>query len=72
MGGGTLPYWIKLKRSGNVFTRYGSSDGVVWTPLATSQTVIMAPTVYLGLAVSNRTTAALAIATFDNVSVTSP
>jgi regulation of enolase protein 1 (concanavalin A-like superfamily) len=67
-----LPYWIKLARSGNVFTMYGSADGVNWVQLGTSQTVSMAPSVYVGLAVSNRSTSALATATFDNVSVTSP
>jgi regulation of enolase protein 1 (concanavalin A-like superfamily) len=67
----TLPYWIKLVRSGNVFTMYSSADGVNWL-LGTSQTVSMAQSVYIGLAVSNRTTSSLATATFDNVSVTSP
>ena len=32
----------------------------------------MAPNVYVGLAVSSRTTSSLATATFDNVSVTAP
>ena len=67
----TLPTWMKLARSGNVFSLYGSSDGVNWT-LLTSQTVSMATNVYVGLAVSNRTTSSLATATFDNVAVTSP
>jgi len=72
VGSGTLPYWIKLARSGNLFTMYGSTDGVNWVPLGTSQTVSMAQNVYVGLAVSNRTTSALATATFDSVSITSP
>jgi len=71
VGSLTLPYWIKLNRSGNVFTMYGSADGVNWVPLGTSQTVTMAPNVYMGLAVSNRTTASTATATFDSVSVSS-
>jgi len=68
----TLPYWIKLVRSANVFTMYGSLDGVNWVQLGSSQTVSMAQNVYVGLAVSNRNTSALATGTFDNVSVTSP
>jgi len=72
LGSGTLPYWIKLARSGNVFTMYSSADGVNWLQLGPSQTVSMAPNVYVGLAVSSRTTSALATATFDNVSLTSP
>jgi regulation of enolase protein 1 (concanavalin A-like superfamily) len=72
MGSGTVPNWMKLVRSGNVFSVYGSANGVNWVQLGTSQTVSMAVNVYIGLAVSNRTTASLATATFDNVSLTSP
>ena len=72
VGSSTLPNWIKLVRSGNVFSMYGSSDGVNWVQLGTSQTVSMASSVCVGLAVSNRTTATLATATFDNVSLTTP
>ena len=71
VGSATLPYWIKLTRSGNVFNMYGSSDGVNWVQLGTSQTVTMTQSVYVGLAVSNRNTASLATATFDSVSVNS-
>ena len=72
LGSLTLPYWIKLVRSGNVFTLYGSADGVNWVQLGSNQTVSMAQNVYVGLAVSSRSTAALASATFDNVSLTKP
>ena len=68
----TLPYWIKLTRSGNVFTMYGSADGVNWVQLGSSQTVSMAQNVYVGLAVSSRSTSSLATASFDNVSLTLP
>ena len=71
VGSAALPYWIKLTRSGNVFTMYGSADGVNWVQLGTSQTVSMASSVYVGLAVSNRNTASTATATFDSVSVNS-
>src|SRR6266566_3888283 len=72
VGSGTPPNWMKLVRSGNVFSMYGSADGVNWVALGTSQTVSMAENVYVGLAVSNRTTSSLATATFDNVSLTTP
>src|SRR5260370_4405586 len=72
LGSGSLPSWIKLARSGNVFSMYGSADSVNWTPLGTSQTVSMAQSVYVGLAVSSRSTSTLATATFDNVSVSAP
>jgi len=72
VGSITLPGWMKLTRSGNVFTVYSSTDGVNWTQLGASQTVSMAASVYVGLAVSSRATASLATATFDNVSLTTP
>jgi hypothetical protein len=67
----TLPYWMKISRSGNTFSSYASSDGVNWVQLGTSQTITMAQTVYLGLAVNSGSTTALTTATFDNVSVNS-
>jgi regulation of enolase protein 1 (concanavalin A-like superfamily) len=71
LGSATLPYWLKLVRSGNVFSMYGSADGVNWVQQGTSQTVNMAASVYVGLGVSNRTTSSVATATFDSVSVNS-
>ncbi len=65
----TLPYWIEIIRSGNIFTESASLDGVNWVQLGTSQTITMAPNVYIGLAVSSRSTSTLATVTFDNVSI---
>lgn len=64
-----LPYWIRLVRSGNVFTGFGSADGLNWVQLGASQTVSMAQNVYLGLAVGSGNTTGLATAAFDNVSI---
>jgi RHS repeat-associated protein len=66
--GGNLPQWLELSRTGNTFTGYESPDGVNWTQIA-STTVSMAPTVYIGLAVSGY--GYLEPATFDNVSLNS-
>lgn len=66
----TLPYWVKLVRSGNTFSGYQSPDGVTWTQIGTSQTVTMVPNIYVGLAVSSRSSTHLATATFDNVTST--
>jgi hypothetical protein len=68
----TLPYWVKVSRSGNTFSTYVSPDGVTWTQLGTSQTITMGQSVDVGLAVTSGNTTALAIGTFDNVSLTSP
>ena len=61
------PMWLQLVRAGNTFTGYVGSDGVNWTQLGTA-TVVMAQTVYIGLAVSGDWY--LGTATFDNLSVT--
>jgi len=68
----TLPYWVKVSRSGNSFSSYTSMDGVNWTQRGTSQTINMAQNVYVGLAVNSGSASALATATFDNVSVSAP
>jgi RHS repeat-associated protein len=67
----TLPYWVKLVRSGNTFSGYSSYNGMTWTQIGTSQTITMAQNVYIGLAVCSYSNASLATATFDNVSISS-
>lgn len=68
----TLPYWVKVVRSGNSFSGYRSSDGVSWVQVGTSQTVTMAQNVYIGLAVGSASNLYLSTATFDNVTVIEP
>ena len=72
IAGATLPYWVKLVRSGSTFTGYTAPDGVNWSQVGTTQTISMAQNVYIGLAVSSDTTSSLSTATFDNVSITTP
>ena len=67
----SLPYWVKVSRSGSTFSSYTSPDGVNWTQCGTGQTITMAQNVYIGLAVNSGSTTALATAVFDNVSVSS-
>jgi len=66
---GGLPYWVKVARSGNNFNGYISVDGVSWVQVGTTQTISMAQSVYIGLAVSANNNAAVATASFDNVVV---
>ena len=68
-GGATLPYWVKVVRSGSTLSGYGSPDGVNWVQIGTSQTISMAQSVYVGLGASSGSTTTLATTTFDNVSV---
>ncbi len=60
--------WIKLVRSGSVFTGYYSTDGVTWTTLS-AQTVTMATAAEVGLAVTSHADATLCTATITNVSI---
>jgi YD repeat-containing protein len=66
----SLPYWLKVTRSGSTFAGYTSTDGVTWTQAGTSQTITMATSVYIGLAVTSNSTSSLGTATFDNVTTT--
>jgi PKD repeat protein len=61
----TAPYWIRLVRSGNLFTGYISADGTTWTEVASS-TIAMSGTVYAGFAVTSHNNAVLCSADFEN------
>ena len=67
----TLPYWVKLVRSGNSFSSYAALDGVNWVQIGSAQTIAVAGSVYVGLALNSGSTSGLATAAFDNVSITS-
>ena len=73
----TLPYWVRLVRSGNTFTAYRSPDSSGtpsgWVQVGASATVTMtAPTVYVGLVVCSHADGTLSTAVFDHVTVTTP
>jgi hypothetical protein len=61
------PYWVRLRRAGNVFTGYVSADGVTWRQQGNSITLAMGATVYAGLAVTSHRDGSLATASFSNV-----
>jgi hypothetical protein len=62
-----VPYWLRLRRKGNVFTAYVSPDGQNWRQQGSSTTVSMASNVYVGLAVTSGRDGSLATANFSNV-----
>src|SRR5262245_53014589 len=70
--GSTLPYWVKLTRTGNTFTAAASADGVSWVQVGAPRTISMTSAVYVGLAVSSGQNSTLATGTFDNVSLFVP
>lgn len=66
VGGGTLPTWFRLSRTGNTFVGYLSGDGVAWTPVAT-QTIQMVGTIYAGYATTSIDNTLFNCAQFDNL-----
>ena len=47
------PGWVRLTRTGPLFTAYESVDGQTWSPIA-SDSIPMADTVYVGIAVTSQ------------------
>jgi hypothetical protein len=67
-GTATAPYWVKITRSGSTFTAYTSTNGSTWTTVGT-QSVTMASTIYVGLALTSHRDGALATTSISNVTV---
>jgi hypothetical protein len=63
--------WVRLTRTGDVFTTAFSWDGRVWNALGMA-TVAMPRAAYLGLAVSSTVPNRSALALFDEVSTSDP
>jgi len=70
--GFVAPYWVKLNRTGNVFTAAYSADGVAWTDLAATSDVVieMSGTVYIGLALTSHDAGIMTSAAFSNITTT--
>jgi hypothetical protein len=62
----SAPYWVKLVRSGNIFTGYRATDGTNWVQQG-SVTNPLASSAWVGLAVTSHDSTTLCAATFDNV-----
>ncbi|HEU5396082.1 MAG TPA: hypothetical protein VFV81_02875, partial [Verrucomicrobiae bacterium] len=63
-----VPCWVKLVRSGDIFTGYISNDGQHWQAVGSS-TNAMPKKICVGIALTSHNTSALNSALFDNVSV---
>jgi hypothetical protein len=64
------PYWVRLTRTGNIFTAFYSSNGSTWTQLGTPQTIPMAGGALIGLASSSLVNTVLGTNTISNVTPT--
>jgi regulation of enolase protein 1 (concanavalin A-like superfamily) len=72
VAGLAAPYWVKVTRTGDTFTAQYSTNGVAWTDLVATPSVVipMASDVYIGLAVCSHVTGSVCGAKFSNVSTT--
>jgi regulation of enolase protein 1 (concanavalin A-like superfamily) len=67
-GSGAPPGWVRLVRAGDRFDAYRSADGVSWTAIG-SDTIPMADTVYVGLAVTSHNTITSVTSVITNVRI---
>ncbi|CAN5428733.1 hypothetical protein BH10PLA1_BH10PLA1_13860 [soil metagenome] len=65
----TSAKWVKVVRSGNVFTGYYSVDGNAWTQIGPSVTMSLDSAITAGLIVTSSDTTKLTTATFANVNL---
>ncbi len=73
--GVTAPHWVKLTRSGSTLTAQHSADGVTWGDVIhatnpTSDTVVMAGSVYIGLALTSHSANNPTTAVFSGIQTT--
>ncbi|HKV06678.1 MAG TPA: tandem-95 repeat protein [Thermoanaerobaculia bacterium] len=66
------PQWLKLVRSGNIFTAYLSANGTTWTQVGTPQNVTLSNTLYVGLLALRNGGTTTGAARFENVALTIP
>lgn len=67
---GTVPLFLRVGRSGNIFTAYTSSDGQNWNlVLAADAAITMPATVLAGMAVTSHNASALMAGSFDAVTL---
>jgi len=65
------PIWIKIERTGHEFKAFYSAEGKVWTAMSWNpQTVDMAGTIYIGVALTSHNAAALCTAQFADIAAT--
>jgi len=69
--GVTAPRYVRIQRAANnVFQAYYSSNGTTWTQIGSNQTISMASSATLGLAVTSHNDGTLCTSTLDNVTAT--
>ena len=69
-GSGAAPVWLRLTRSGALFTAYQSADGSAWTVIG-SDSITMADPVYVGIAATSHNTSSATEVVADTLSIKS-
>ena len=65
----TVPYWLRLARSGATFTAFCSSNGVNWVTVGSSNLTGFATSAVWGLAVTAHNNSLASAVNFDNVAL---
>ncbi len=61
-------FWLRITRTGNVFTSFFSTDQIAWTPLG-EVTIAMPNEIYVGIAVTSHNEGAEAVGQFDDLNL---
>jgi hypothetical protein len=64
-----FPYWLKLVKTGNIYSSYKSADGTTWIAMYTNRTVTAGDAVKIGLAVTSMNNTSASSAVFDKLSI---
>ena len=67
-----FPHWLRLKRDGDTFSAYHSTDGAKWSQIGTNVKIGMGSTPELGMATFSGNANSTTSAVFTNVSAVSP
>jgi len=68
IAGPTAPKWLKITRMGNSFAGFYSDNGTLWSQVGTAQTISMASSATMGLAVTSQNNdGTLCTSIIDNV-----
>jgi fibronectin type 3 domain-containing protein/regulation of enolase protein 1 (concanavalin A-like superfamily) len=70
-GNSAVPGWLRVQRTGSVFTAFTSANGSTWTNVG-SQTISMPASIQVGFAVTSHLQGTSTTAVYDNFSLTTP
>ncbi|HCL83519.1 MAG TPA: hypothetical protein DIC22_06055, partial [Chitinophagaceae bacterium] len=67
-----IPYWVKISKSGTLFTAYTSSNGTTWTPLGSTVQLNFGTAIppHYGMAITSANNTLLSTGQIDNFSIT--